>query len=106
VAAHAVNNGVAAGILLATGAPEEATSPLEAVGTLAVGAVALGILLAAYRAASPAPPPAADAVVLADPSSPSISWRPDRVPRGLAAALLAGIGALLLLALAGIIRAR
>ena len=108
IAAHAANNGIAAGLLLATGAPERPESPgVPAVlAALGVGAAALGLLLASYRAASPAPPPATDAVVLVDPSSPSIVWRPGRVPPVLAAAALAATASLVLLGIAGLIRAR
>ena len=105
VGAHAVNNGLAAGLLLALGATEPASAPpLEAVVTmLAIGASALGLLLAAYHAVAPPPAPAADALVLVDPASPSIRWEPARVPRALALAALLGAAALVLLGLAGLV---
>ena len=99
VAAHAANNGLAAGLLLALGATEApATAPAgEIATTLAVGVCALGLLLGAYRAAAGWPPPDGT-VALVDPASPDLRWRPARVPRPLA--LLAAGGALTLLALA------
>ncbi len=99
-----MNNGLAAGLLLALGATEPASAPpLEAVVTmLAIGASALGLLLAAYHAVAPPPAPAADALVLVDPASPSIRWEPARVPRALALAALLGAAALVLLGLAGL----
>ena len=106
VAAHAANNGLAAGLLLALGAADApgAASVEEVASTLAIGACALGLLLGAYRAAAPAPEPAAAALVLVDPASPGIRWSAGRVPRGLAALAAAGLAALLLLALAGLVR--
>jgi membrane protease YdiL (CAAX protease family) len=108
VAAHAVNNGIAAALLLVTGPPERDVVPTWAqlAGTLALGVTALAIALDRFRAATPAPPPPEGALVLADPASPSIAWRASRVPRPLAVAALATIAALLLLALAGLTRGR
>jgi hypothetical protein len=105
IAAHAANNGLAAGLLLALGATE---APAEAAAgqigaTLAVGACGLGLLLAAYRAAAPAPPPDL-ALVRVDPASPDLRWRPERVPRGLALLAVAGAVTLFALALAGLVR--
>jgi membrane protease YdiL (CAAX protease family) len=106
VAAHAANNGLAAGLLLTLGAVEEpgASPPGDVAATLAAGLCLLGLFGAAYRAAAPPPGAATPAVALADPSSPDLRWRPDRVPRRLALAALAGGIALFLLALAGVAR--
>jgi membrane protease YdiL (CAAX protease family) len=108
IAAHAANNGIAAALLLGAGPPERGVEPSSAqiASTLAFGAAALALFVAAYRASTPAPPAPETALVLADPSSPSIAWRQRRVPRPLALAALAGIAALLLLGLMGLIRAR
>jgi membrane protease YdiL (CAAX protease family) len=106
VAAHAANNGLAAGLLLVLGATEApgAAPPGEVATTLAAGLCLLGLSVAAYRAAAPPPGSAAPSVVLADPASPDLRWRLERVPRRLALAALAGGLALILLALAGIAR--
>jgi membrane protease YdiL (CAAX protease family) len=106
VAAHATNNGIAAALLLATGPPDRGDVPTvsQLAGTLALGAVALALFLARYRAATPSPPPASEALSLADPSSPSIAWSPRRVPTALAVAALAAVASLLLIGLAGITR--
>ncbi|HEX9242943.1 MAG TPA: type II CAAX endopeptidase family protein [Anaeromyxobacter sp.] len=108
VAAHATNNGIAAALLLTIGPPEReaAPTPAQLAGTLAFGAVALALLLARFRAATPVPPPATDALSLVDPASPSLEWRASRVPAPLALAALAGLASLLLLALAGLTRGR
>jgi membrane protease YdiL (CAAX protease family) len=108
VAAHATNNGIAAALLLATGPPDraDAPTPSQLAGTLALGAAALALFLARYRAATPSPPPAAEALSLADPSSPSIAWSPQRVPTPLAVAVLAAVASLVLIGLAGITRGR
>jgi membrane protease YdiL (CAAX protease family) len=106
VAAHATNNGIAAGLLLATGPPERDVLPTagQLVGTLAFGVAGLALLVARYRAVTPAPPAREDALVLADPASTSIAWRPGRVPAALALAALSGVAGLVLLALSGIQR--
>jgi hypothetical protein len=90
------------------GPPERGAEPplAQIASTLAFGAAALSLFLAAYRASTPAPPPPETALVLADPASPSIAWRPARVPRPLALAALAGVAALVLLAASGLMRAR
>jgi membrane protease YdiL (CAAX protease family) len=108
VAAHAANNGIAAALLLATGPPDRTEAPTlgQLAGTLAFGAIALALLLARYRAATPAPPPPSEALALVDPSSPSLEWRATRVPAALALAALSAVGSLVLIALAGIIRGR
>jgi hypothetical protein len=105
VAAHAANNGLAAGLLLALGATEApTTAPAGQIAvTLTVGACALGLLLGAYRAAAGWPPPDGR-VVLVDPASPDLRWRPGRVPRPLALAAAGGALALLALAILGLAR--
>jgi membrane protease YdiL (CAAX protease family) len=103
VAAHAANNGIAMVLLLAAGPVDTASPPLGAVAAmLAFGLVALAAVALAYRAATPAPPDPADALVLRDPASPSILWHPSRVPPPLARAALSGVALLLVLALAGL----
>lgn len=106
VAAHAANNGLAAGLLLVLGATgRPAAPPAGDVATvLGVSACALGLLLFAYRAAAPPPAPAAAAVERVDPASPDLGWRPGRVPRRLARLALAGGAVLALLALGGVAR--
>jgi membrane protease YdiL (CAAX protease family) len=106
IAAHAANNGLAAGLLLGGGPREPGPPPPEALLVpLAVGGVALAAVLVVFRnvAARPPPPPAS-AVVLRDPASPSLRWRAARVPARLAGATLTGTGALLVLALLGVAR--
>jgi membrane protease YdiL (CAAX protease family) len=108
IAAHAVNNGIAAGLLVLGEAPKTETHEVqghEVLGTAVIGGIALWALLKAYRAASPGPESLPGLLALRDPSSPSIAWRPDRVPRALALGAIASIGALLLLGLLGLIRA-
>jgi len=107
VAAHAANNGLAAGLLLAAGVPEP--PPVPSLGVIAAalvaGAGALALLLALYRAAAPSPPPApGSGVALRDPASLSIAFDPSRVPRALAAFALAGAAALVVLAALGLAR--
>jgi hypothetical protein len=106
VAAHAANNGLAAGLLLALGMEDgPPAAPAGEVATaLALGACVLGLLLAAYGAAAPPPAPAGEAVAWVDAASPDLRWRPERVPRRLALAALAGVAAILLLAAAGLVR--
>jgi membrane protease YdiL (CAAX protease family) len=103
VAAHAANNGIAMLLLLTVGPGDAAAPPAPAIATmLAFGAAAVGALAVAYRAVTPAPPPAAETVVLRDPASPSILWHPARVPPALARAAIGGVALLLLLAVAGL----
>jgi len=106
VAAHAANNGLAAGLLLAAGVPEPPPSPsLGAIAAALVGGGgALALLVALYRAASPSPPEPGSTVALRDPSSASIVFDPSRVPRALGAIALAGAAALLVLAALGLAR--
>ncbi len=92
VAAHAANNGVAAGLVLAGGAPPHEPPPLpDLVAPFALGAAALALLLAAYRAATPNPPPAASAVAPRDPAAPAFAFSAARVPPGLVAAALSAL---------------
>lgn len=91
VIAHAVNNGITSSLVLAGPVVPSAPPPLPAVGAaLALGASSLAALLALYRALTPEPPPLADVVALRDPADPSLRFSLARVPRGLAAAALAG----------------
>ncbi|WP_242392886.1 CPBP family intramembrane glutamic endopeptidase [Anaeromyxobacter oryzisoli] len=102
IMAHAVNNGLASGFVLAEGVPRgpEAEPPLRAVlFTLGFGALALSALMSAYRVAT-TPPPATAAVVLVDPGEPSTRFSPARVPDRLWAAAAIGIALLLAMLLA------
>jgi membrane protease YdiL (CAAX protease family) len=107
VAAHAANNGLAAALLLTLGPPEDAVAPASAiVSAVALGGGALALLLLAVRAATgSAPARAADALVLRDPSSPSIRFDPRRVPPRLRTVALGGSAALFALAALGVARA-
>ena len=108
VAAHAANNGIAAGLLLALGPPETHALPsaVELLGTLGIGLAALAVIAAGIRVVAPPPPPPSDALALADASSPSIAWRPGRVPPALLLAAFAAAATLVLLGVAGLGRAR
>jgi hypothetical protein len=55
-----------------------------------VGASALALLLRAYRAVTPDPPPPGAAIALRDPADASIGFSAARTPRALRAAALAG----------------
>lgn len=102
VAAHAVNNALAAGAALAgagSGADEAASPEVgQMAATLVAGGVALALLLRAFRNATPAPPPAAAAVERRDPAQPSLRFRLARLPQGVWAG--ASLGMTLLAALA------
>ena len=103
VAAHAANNGISMILLLTVGPTDGAAPPPGAVAAmLAFGVASLAALGLAYRAATPRPPPATDALVLRDPASPAIAWHPSRVPPALARAAAGGVAILLLLAVAGL----
>lgn len=106
VAAHAANNGLAAALLLAMGRPSEEAPPLSAIlSALALGGSALALLLLAIRAAAPRTASlSTDALVLRDPSTPSIRFDLERIPRPLGLAALAGAVALAALALVGLAR--
>jgi hypothetical protein len=104
VAAHAANNGITAGFVLALGVPEAEPAPLPDIAlSLALGATALALLLRAYRAATPSPPPPEVAIALRDPADRSTAFSPARVPPALTATALAGVALLaaLLAAAAG-----
>lgn len=102
VAAHAVNNALAAGAVLASGgavADEASTpGPAQMLATLVAGGVALTLLLRAFRNATPRPPPPAAAIARRDPAEASLRFRLARVPHGVWA--LASLGMTLLAALA------
>jgi membrane protease YdiL (CAAX protease family) len=104
VAAHAVNNGITAGIVLAVGVERPAEPPpaRDLALALAAGAAALALLLRAYRAVTPVAPPPEASLALRDPASPSIAFSSARVPRALGWAAAVGVALLAtLLALAG-----
>jgi hypothetical protein len=100
VAAHAVNNGIASVLLLAVGPPVDPAPPPSAIlSALALGGIALTLLLLAYAAAAPpGPAQGGEPVPLRDPEVPSIRFDPARVPRPLAACAVAGAAALFALA--------
>ncbi len=104
VAAHAVNNGITSGIVLLAGVPAQGEEPpLSAVAATAVlGLSLLALVLAAFRAATPAPPPAGEALSLADPADPSTAFSPERVPPRLLLAAVAGLALLALLVLGAV----
>jgi membrane protease YdiL (CAAX protease family) len=107
VLAHAVNNGITSALVLAGPPPPSGPAPLPAVGaSMALGGAALAALVAVYRALTSAPPPLADAVVLRDPSLPSIRFSPARVPPRLAALAAAGVALLAVLLAAGTVGGR
>lgn len=104
IAAHAANNALASGLVLALGAPE-ATAPEPPPSfplvTIAVGGLALAFLAQVYAAATPAPPPPEAAVERIVPEDPSTRFAPSRIPPRLWAAAwvgLAMLAAMLLLA--------
>jgi hypothetical protein len=104
VAAHAANNAITSTLFLSSAEPPPDPSPPPAaaiLGTAIVGGAALALLLRAYRAVTPAPPPATAAIALRDPALPSIGFSPVRVPRELRAGAVAGIALLFLVLLAG-----
>jgi hypothetical protein len=106
IAAHAVNNGVAAGLVLAGGTPPREPPPWpDVVAPLALGAAALAPLLATFRAATPSPPPAASAVAPRDPAMPALGFSAARVPPRLVAAALVGLLSLGGIVLAALVRA-
>jgi hypothetical protein len=107
VAAHAANNAVASLLLVlrqAPAPPSPAPGAASAAALLALGLALLLPLAAAYRAATPDPPPAGAAVVRRDPSLVSIRFSLAAVPPRHALLWLAGaatLGALLVAAALG-----
>jgi membrane protease YdiL (CAAX protease family) len=104
VAAHGVNNAVASLLFLVRGeapAPSPAPEAASAAVMLGLALAALLPVVAAYRAATPDPPPVERAVVRRDPSLPSIRFSLARVPPRHALLWMAGaiaLGALLVAA--------
>lgn len=104
IAAHAANNALASGLVLALGAPEAAAPeppPSFPLVAISVGGLALAFLARVYAAATPAPPPPEAAVERIVPADPSTRFSPARVPPRLWAAAwlgLALLAAMLLLA--------
>lgn len=103
VAAHAVNNAITSALVLGVDAPSGEAPPVAIlVRVLAFGAAALALVLLVYAAAAPARPEAAEeALALRDPADPSIAFSSARVPRPFAAAVVAGLGLLAAMLLAG-----
>ncbi|HSM92074.1 MAG TPA: type II CAAX endopeptidase family protein [Anaeromyxobacteraceae bacterium] len=100
VIAHATNNAIAAALALRMPAGTGEAEPTLGMALLGVGAGAAGVALVAqvFRAAVPSAP-AAGALPLRDPSTPSARFRLGRLPLPLGLAILAGwvsLGALLL----------
>ncbi len=106
VIAHAVNNAITSALVLAgaTAPPAGPVPAAEIAVALVFGGTVLLAVLAAYRAATPRPPPAEGALVLRDPSDPSIRFSPARVPAGLAAAVVSGVALLAALLVLGALR--
>jgi membrane protease YdiL (CAAX protease family) len=105
ILAHATNNTIGA-VLVAVGAGRAAATPERpgALETVALGLATVGLagavlaaLLAAYRRATPAPPSLDELLERRDPADPSTSFRLARVPPGLRAAAVVGLGALVAL---------
>ncbi len=100
VIAHATNNGIAASLVLFApddAGGEEPTLGMALVG-VAAGAVAIAVIAAIFKAASP-PTPLPTRVTLRDEGDPSGGFRLRRLPRPLVVALVAGwlsLGAILL----------
>jgi membrane protease YdiL (CAAX protease family) len=106
VLAHAVNNAITSSLVLAGPPPPPEPAPPSAIAlAMTFGAAALLAVLAAYRAATPRPPPAAGALVLRDPADPSIRFSLARVPAGLAAGAVVGLALLAALLVLGALRA-
>jgi membrane protease YdiL (CAAX protease family) len=105
VAAHAVNNGLAT-LLTAAGAgrPEEPGTAAGPLLLLAAGTWGLGVVLPAFRRATPDPPPAADAAQAADPAVPPGRFSTARLPAWQRAAAAAGLLALAALAVRATLR--
>jgi uncharacterized protein len=95
VIAHATNNGIASALALAGADDGSRPDARAAALMLAVAAAALFGLCAAYRAATPAPPVAQEAMVREDPADPSVRFRLDRLPPGYRAAAALGVALLL-----------
>ncbi|BDG01604.1 CPBP family intramembrane glutamic endopeptidase [Anaeromyxobacter oryzae] len=106
VAAHAMNNGLASGLVLAAGTPD---APAEQVPVVAVlqwlvfGMVSLGLLLRAFRTTT-TPAPATDAIARIDPTDQSTRFSVARVPPRLWAFAAAGVALLLAMLAARVAR--
>jgi hypothetical protein len=104
IAAHATNNGLASALALWAGAPDtqaDASTPSDILRALAVGGVALALLLRAFRRATPAPPEPSEGLARRDVRDPSLRFRPWLVPRSLVATAAIGLA---LLAALGVLR--
>jgi hypothetical protein len=96
-----VNNGITSALVLGEGVPRQELVAFPAIAaSLALGGAALSLLLLAYRAATPRPPPDA-ALALRDPADPSIRFSPARVGPGLRAVAYAGAALLAAVVAAG-----
>jgi membrane protease YdiL (CAAX protease family) len=104
IVAHAVNNGLASTIALVAGLPDASSvepPPLQVVVQgLLIGAVALALLLRAFRNATPVPPAPAGFVVLRDPRDPGTRFRLRGLPAGVWAAAWAGLALLAVMGVA------
>jgi membrane protease YdiL (CAAX protease family) len=106
VAAHAANNATASGLFLALGADAGADRPdaPAAARALAVGLALLAPVLLAYRAATPSPPPASEALERRDPGRPVLAFDLGALPPRYAALGVAGLASLALLLAGAMIR--
>ena len=109
VAAHAANNALGAALALTAGRAGAARQHPEPgvldvlrihLPAVALSGAVLASLFAAYRRATPEPPPIEDAVAPADPGDPSTRFRLRRLSRRYRLAAAAGFLSLLALALA------
>jgi membrane protease YdiL (CAAX protease family) len=111
IAAHAANNAIVSGLVLAGVSAPDASAELPALGVrlrgaafaLAVGLALLWPLLRAFADAARAQPPGPDPLAPRDPAVASYRFRARRVPFALRAAAFAGAWLLLALALAGVL---
>jgi len=110
VVAHAVNNGVVAvaAVLGDGGGPAtERADPKQALALLVPGLALLLGVASAYRNATPAPPPAGEALARRDPADTDPRWDARRLGPGLRRAVATAVVALCVLLAAGLLlRAR
>ena len=105
--AHAANNATAS---LLVGSIGEAAStrqqpaPRDALIALGMGLVLVTPLVLAYWRATPAPPPASEALVPLDPSPDAPRFSLRRIPPSVPAATLLGVVSLTIIVAAGVVR--
>ncbi|MBI5070825.1 MAG: CPBP family intramembrane metalloprotease [Deltaproteobacteria bacterium] len=106
VAAHAANN-LAASLLAAAdleAGPASRPEPLPALALLLFGCAALAAVAAAWRRATPAPPPAEERLAPLDPARPYLRFSLDHLPPRYLGAVALGFAALAALAGWGTLR--